>query len=80
MKHVKFWGLDTKVSKGCPVCGRRKTVGQRANVRIINLPSGTRKTFVSGKVELVSDSDAKFLVESLRNNDGSPAFEVVYDA
>lgn len=76
MKTVRFLGLDTTRRAGCGVCGKRRLVSTPVRSRVINLPSGARITFVTGQTQTVSDHDAEFLVNHVRNGD-RPAFEVV---
>lgn len=78
MKTVRFLGLEIRRRTGCSVCGKSRRVSTPVSSRIINLPSGARRAFVKGEAVTLSDSDADFLLNHVKNG-GLPAFEVVYD-
>lgn len=79
---IKFNGVYQKISKGCPVCGRRSHETNYLAIKTYILPSGRTKTFRMGRVEEVSDSDGNFLLSyQSTDKEGNvyPVFEVVND-
>lgn len=59
---IQFNGIIEKRTKGCHVCGKRKSDSQFQTMKSYILPSGITKTFRVGHPEEVSDSDGAFLL------------------
>lgn len=59
---IKFNGIVEKASHGCGSCGSKRTETVFRTSKTYILPSGSTKTFISGRPEDVSDRDAAFLL------------------
>ena len=59
---LKFTGVIEKRSGGCGACGKKHTDRVMKTSKTYILPSGITKTFIAGRVEEVSDTDAAFLL------------------
>lgn len=60
--RIKFLGCVEKRTKGCPVCGRRRSEYTFRSHRSFILPSGMTKTFRANYPVDVSDTDGEFLL------------------
>lgn len=76
---LKFNGSMEKKTRGCPVCGGRRSEYRFTAVRSFYLPSGGMKTFRAGQTYEVSDRDGEFLLTYRYKVNGTEkhAFEVV---
>ena len=78
---LKFNGIIEKRSGGCVPCGAKRTSSKSmVTSKMYILPSGVTKTFTVGRVENVSASDGRFLLEyQYTDKDGNkkPVFEKV---
>lgn len=79
--NIKFNGIVEESVSGCKPCGKAKTVRRTmATTKQFILPSGQFKTFRTGKIYTLNDTDAHFLLGySYTDTDGTTkkAFEVV---
>lgn len=82
MINVKFNGYVTNTpSGGCVPCGqKRRSKRQYSTTITLNLPSGIMKTFVSGRVEEVTQQDFEYLMlygSVTVGGEVKPVFEVI---
>ena len=75
---IKFNGMMEKRTKGCSVCGSKRTGIGFSSSKTYILPSGITKTFRAGRCVEVKDEDAEFLLSYRYEKDGEAksVFEV----
>lgn len=60
--RLKFVGVIEKSSRGCPVCGKRRSENQLLSSKTYYLSSGNKITFRAGRPVDVSDEDGEELL------------------